>query len=152
MFKTGFGTAPAMMSLALAATLLTIWQSPPEAVTPLCPAGYEVRDTAAWTQKLNPLAPEAAHASLLKQYGPRLCVSTNAPESLQDYLTSKDAAGLPRTAPFDVMPPGALSNAHAQKQAMEKAGLTQKVAGAAGTWAEYGTGPLIANDPDFGHT
>jgi len=152
MFKTGFGTAPAMMSLALAATTLTVWHSPPAAVTPLCPAGYEVRDTAAWTQKLNPLAAPAAHASLLKQYGPRLCVSTNAPESLQDYLTSKDAAGLPRTAPFDVLPPGALSNAHAQKAAMEKAGLTQKVAGAAGDWKEYGTGPLIANDPEFGHT
>ena len=149
----GFSATTGAFAAALALTTLTALQGAGEQpFAGSCPAGYEVRDTADWTQQLNPLAPAEAHASLLKQYGQRLCVSTNAPESLQDYLTAKDAAGLPRTAPFDVMPPGALSNAHAQKAAMEKAGLTQKVAGAAGDWKEYGTGPLIANDPDFGHT
>lgn len=150
--KFGISQTTAALATALTLTTLTVLHSRPDAVAGSCPAGYEVRDTAAWTHKLNPLAPPEAHASLLKQYGPRLCVSTNAPESLQDYLANKGNDQLARTAPFDTLPPGALTQAHAQKDAMLKSGIQQKVAGAAGRWAEYGSGPLIANDPDFNHT
>ena len=151
--KFGFSQTTGVLATALALTTLTVLHSPENsALAGSCPAGYEVQDTAAWTHKLNPLAAPEAHASLLKQYGPRLCVSTNAPESLQDYLATKGSDQLARTAPYDVLPPGVLTQAHAQKEAMLKSGVQQKVAGAAGSWAEYGSGPLIANDPDFGHT
>lgn len=149
----GFSATTGALSAALALTTLTALHGGSQSsVMGSCPAGYEVRDTAAWTQKLNPYAPEEAHASLLKHYGPRLCVSTNAPESLQEYLTVKDEAGMVRTAPFDALPPGALAQADAQKAALLKSGVQQKVAGAAGSWTEYGSGPLMANDPAYGHT
>ncbi len=152
-FRSGLPQVSAVLAVAVMATAATVHTSRlPATPAASCPAGYEVENTRAWAQRLNPFAEPKVYDDLVQQYGPRLCVSSLAPESLGDYLAVADAQSTPRSAPLAAPPPGALRQAVRQKQALLKAGAQQKIAGAAGTWQEYGSGPLMANDPAFGHT
>src|SRR5204863_2510825 len=52
-----------------------------------------------------------------------------------------------RSAPFDRVAPGAYANALAERQSLVQ--NRPSVKGVAGTWAQYGHGPLIADSPDY---
>ncbi len=118
-----------------------------------CPAGYEPTATAE-----RPVAPDVASrwqpefaGGIELDYPDALqkgtCIARNRPEAFQELAVREAQFAASRYAPFDSVAPGADSAAAAERQQM----LAQPadVEGADGTFRQYGTGPLIFDDPRY---
>ena len=68
-------------------------------------------------------------------------------EPAQELILREQELETVRSAPHDHVPPAALANAVAQRQAMQK---EASVPGTAGTWAPIGQGPLIVDGAAYG--
>ena len=75
--------------------------------------------------------------------GAGTCVNDARPEQMRELALRAAQQAAPRLAPYASVAPGAFSAAAEQRAAL-RAG---SIAGTAGTGAEYGTGPLVVDDP-----
>lgn len=106
-----------------------------------CPAGYVARDPLDVSRELNPAYARDHAEAIRKQFGSRICVSPNLPESLFEIgATRRDKAQVAGR------PLNGLRAAIEQKEAMKP--MQAKLANAAGEWTEYGQGPQVS-DPAF---
>ena len=74
------------------------------------------------------------------------CVSAKHPEGVLELVLRQEGLESVRSAPYDRVAPGAFANALEERKALGKAG---KTTGTSGTWSQFGTGPLIVDDPDY---
>ncbi|MEN8720055.1 MAG: hypothetical protein ABF296_07330, partial [Oceanococcaceae bacterium] len=108
-----------------------------------CPRGFSVVETAQYARLFRPTLSDAQVAELEAQYGRALCLNNKRPEPISEILAVNDTLtrGMGQTLP------GAYRAAVEAKSAMSA--LQPRVAGATGTWHEYGRGPLL-DDPERG--
>ncbi len=91
-------------------------------------------------------APGYVSAAQLGESSAFECVAANHPESYMELLNRQEQLETTRSAPYSNVHNGAYANALAQGAAVASKGTTRDTAG---TWAPYGHGPLIANDPRY---
>jgi hypothetical protein len=87
-----------------------------------CPAGYVTSDES-----------------------PGTCTTAKHAEKPFELIQRQEMLESIRSAPNDHVAPGAYANALAESQKLAKV----KVNGTAGSWSQYGNGPLIVNDPKY---
>ena len=98
------------------------------------------RDAA--TKKLSAGCPTGYVAS---EEAPGTCMTAKHPESPFELIQRQEMLESIRSAPNDHVAPGAYANALAESQKLSKV----KVNGTAGSWSQYGNGPLIVNDSKY---
>jgi len=114
-----FLTALSVSSLvALSVVLVTLRHD--AASSSACPPGYH---------------PRAGH--------PGQCITNKHPEPFWEVELRQREWISARSAPFDSTAPGAFASALAEREQLKR--NPPKVKGVAGTWAPYGSGPLISN-------
>lgn len=111
--------------------------------TDQCPRGFSVVNTADYAREFRPSLTSAQVAVLEDQHGTQFCLNQKHPEPAAEILEVNNVL----KAGVGEVPAGAYRKAVEAKKAMKV--LQPKVAGASGTWAEYGNGPLL-DDPDRG--
>ncbi|MDP3857549.1 MAG: hypothetical protein Q8Q73_07295 [Stagnimonas sp.] len=106
-----------------------------------CPSGYVERDPLAVSQQLNPAYARQHQDRIRAEFGGRLCVSAQLPESsVEVALNRRDAADLRN------LPAGLMRRAVEQKAAL--AANKASVPNADGEWEQYGSGPQLG-DPAY---
>ena len=96
--------------------------------------------------KTTSCAPGYLPASQLGESAPFECVAAKHPESYMELINRQEQLETIRSAPYNNVAPGAYANALAQGAAVATQGKTKDTNG---TWAPYGHGPLIVNDPRY---
>lgn len=107
-----------------------------------CPPGYSRKDPVAYAREFNPNMTSERAAKIREHYGESACAYRRLPESMADVDKWGSVRHEAAAAPFNSVPPGAMSAAVEQKAAMMP--LREKVANANGTWSNYGDGPQIS--------
>lgn len=111
------------------------------------PANADIEQRVAPDQRLDdaPQYQGGTEVELSDVLGKVACVSHNRPESFVEMAAAAAQQAAIRTAPFTSVAPGANRAAYAERAALVGA----DVPGADGTFEQYGTGPLIFDDPRF---
>ncbi|MFA5940712.1 MAG: hypothetical protein WC809_15250 [Sinimarinibacterium sp.] len=133
-----------VISLSATALILSLKPpAPPQDVADVCPAGTEARAIRELARELRPELDAAQVEQLVVQLGEFRCLPGQLPKS----FAAKELAFDSRLNPRGSVAPGAYRRALEQREQMLKSGM--KVAGGDRSWAPYGQGPLIVNDPRF---
>lgn len=109
-----------------------------------CPPGYRLLEREAAKEALVGFR---STASDLAETVLASCVSTKHPEPLLESILRQESLESVRSAPFDHAVAGAFANGLTEMKNNPKKG---NVKGTQGTWAPYGTGPLIVNGAAYG--
>lgn len=113
-------TALCLSSLAAFAVAFFFVAQPPGSAAATCPPGFHAHDER-----------------------PDVCVTNKHPEPYWEVELRQREWISARSAPFDTTAPGAYANALGEREQVKK--NSGKVKGVGGTWAPYGSGPLISN-------
>jgi hypothetical protein len=108
-----------------------------------CPQGYKSEAALEAAERAAGIQSARADAG-----GLYTCVNIEHPERATEVLLRDEGLESVRSAPNDHPHPGAYAAALAARA--DNAKNTPRVKGTEGTWSQYGQGPLIVNDPNYG--
>jgi LPXTG-motif cell wall-anchored protein len=117
-----------------------------------CPAGFHAVNLKALAQEVLGGENEAAELAGKAQpssYDPdAVCMNDKHPEAYSEIMRMNEERLTKITAPLDQIRPGAHREALAQRQAV--IATSSLVPDTSGKWVPYGTGLLLADNPDYG--
>ena len=110
-----------------------------------CPPGYSLAADAEAAERRAGIPTSAAERAA-EASAENLCVAVKHPEGAIELILRQEGLESVRSAPYERVAPDAFANGLNESKGLPKAG---KTTGTSGTWSQFGTGPLIVNDPDY---